>query len=315
MPRGFFTPPVCWAPGLRRSPACWSPRNGATPTWRAFFPHCWWRGSWPASRSRRNGNIPPASRPKRPAAWRSCWAIPAGGRGRYWECCWRRLDLVAIGPFMWPDKDLAQSILSRMKPRSRFGHGKSQAGLRICRNHRRRNRPCCRLDRFARGSAANAPFFGVICAAFLIVPVTCYLPQTFGQLLCILPVFGFFTLCMHAGYAIYFPELFPTRLRATGASFVSISAGSWPRPCSFFSGLVENQMDLHLAITLFGCLFLLGLVGHSLHAGNQRPAAAGVTVSIKKPARKIRAGLEKQWPNSTSIPRRGIPSSHPDYSD
>ena len=29
-------------------------------------------------------------------------------------------------------------------------------------------------------------------------------------------VFGFLTLGMHAGYAIYFPELFPTRLRGSG---------------------------------------------------------------------------------------------------
>ena len=34
-----------------------------------------------------------------------------------------------------------------------------------------------------------------------------------------LPVFGFFTLGMHAGYAVYFPELYPTRLRGTGAGF------------------------------------------------------------------------------------------------
>lgn len=34
-----------------------------------------------------------------------------------------------------------------------------------------------------------------------------------------LPVFGFFTLGMHAGYAVYFPELFPTRLRGTGSGF------------------------------------------------------------------------------------------------
>lgn len=34
-----------------------------------------------------------------------------------------------------------------------------------------------------------------------------------------LPVFGFFTLGMHAGYAIYFPELYPTRLRSTGSGF------------------------------------------------------------------------------------------------
>jgi len=40
-----------------------------------------------------------------------------------------------------------------------------------------------------------------------------------GVLLFVLPVFGFLTLGMHAGYAIYFPELYPTRLRGTGAGF------------------------------------------------------------------------------------------------
>jgi len=35
----------------------------------------------------------------------------------------------------------------------------------------------------------------------------------------VLPFFGFFTVGMHAGYAVYFPELYPTRLRGTGAGF------------------------------------------------------------------------------------------------
>lgn len=34
-----------------------------------------------------------------------------------------------------------------------------------------------------------------------------------------LPIFGFLTLGMHAGYAVYFPELYPTRLRGTGTGF------------------------------------------------------------------------------------------------
>lgn len=44
--------------------------------------------------------------------------------------------------------------------------------------------------------------------------------QAPAWLLClVLPVFGFLTLGMHAGYAVYFPELFPTRLRGTGTGF------------------------------------------------------------------------------------------------
>jgi MFS family permease len=35
----------------------------------------------------------------------------------------------------------------------------------------------------------------------------------------VLPIFGFLTLGMHAGYAVYFPELYPTRLRGTGTGF------------------------------------------------------------------------------------------------
>jgi len=38
--------------------------------------------------------------------------------------------------------------------------------------------------------------------------------------LCVaLPIFGYLTVAIHAGYAIYFPELFPTRLRGTGGGF------------------------------------------------------------------------------------------------
>jgi MFS family permease len=98
--------------------------------------------------------------------------------------------------------------------------------------------------------------------AFLVVPITCYWPQDYSQLLVILPVFGFFTLGMHAGYAIYFPELFPTHLRATGASFcfnggrVAAAATLW------FSSWLKSQpgMTLRPALTLLGCLFLLGAV-------------------------------------------------------
>jgi MFS family permease len=97
-------------------------------------------------------------------------------------------------------------------------------------------------------------------AAFLIVPVVCYLPQTYGQLLCILPIFGFLTLCMHAGYAIYFPELFPTRLRATGTAFCFNVGRVLAASMLVFSGWMKTQMDLRLAVSLLGCLFLLGLI-------------------------------------------------------
>lgn len=90
--------------------------------------------------------------------------------------------------------------------------------------------------------------------------MTCYLPQTYGQLLCILPIFGFLTLWMHAGYAIYFPELFPNRLRATGTGFCFNVGRVLAASMLFFSGWLKTKMDLHLAVSLLSGLFLLGLV-------------------------------------------------------
>ena len=40
-----------------------------------------------------------------------------------------------------------------------------------------------------------------------------------SQIFWMIPIMGFCQLALFGGYAIYFPELFPTRLRSTGTSF------------------------------------------------------------------------------------------------
>lgn len=105
-------------------------------------------------------------------------------------------------------------------------------------------------------------FIGVQLLAFLVVPLTCFAPQSYSQLLGLLPVFGFFTLGMHAGFAIYFPELFPTHLRATGTSFCFNGGRVLSVAVLFFSGWFKAQpgMDLRVAVSALGALFLLGVV-------------------------------------------------------
>lgn len=124
------------------------------------------------------------------------------------------------------------------------------------------------------GGAVGLLSFGALCArfgrkrsfiwmqvaAFIMTPIICYLPQRYGQLLALLPVFGFVTLAMHAGYAIYFPELFPTRLRATGAGFCFNVGRVLSASMLFFSGWLKTKLDLRLAISLLGVLFLFGVV-------------------------------------------------------
>jgi MFS family permease len=98
--------------------------------------------------------------------------------------------------------------------------------------------------------------------AFLIVPVACYAPQNYPQMLVVLPIFGFLTLSIHAGYAIYFPELFPNHLRATGTGFCFNGGRLAAASVLLFSGWLKAQpgLDLRLAVTLVGILFLVGLI-------------------------------------------------------
>jgi len=80
-----------------------------------------------------------------------------------------------------------------------------------------------------------------------------------------LPVMGFCQLSLFAGYAIYFPELFPTRLRSTGTSFCynvgRFVAASGPfllgqLSSGVFSGWAE---PLRPSGTLMCLVFLVGL--------------------------------------------------------
>jgi hypothetical protein len=105
-------------------------------------------------------------------------------------------------------------------------------------------------------------FSWMMIGATIIVPITCYVPQNYTQLLILLPVFGFLTLAIHAGFAVYFPELFPTHLRATGAGFCFNVGRTVAATILFFSSWLKGHsgLDLRMAISLLGLLFLLGLI-------------------------------------------------------
>lgn len=98
--------------------------------------------------------------------------------------------------------------------------------------------------------------------ALIITPLTCFAPSTYVQLLLILPVFGFFLVGMHAGYAVYFPELFPTRQRATGAGLCFNGGRLVAAPMLWFSAWLKARpgMDLRSAVSLLGLIYILGIV-------------------------------------------------------
>lgn len=122
--------------------------------------------------------------------------------------------------------------------------------------------PIC--ERFGRRRAFLFYHFGGLAAALVAFQV---LAGT-AAVIAALPVFGFLTLGMHAGYAIYFPELYPTRLRGTGGGFCFNCGRIIAAPLLILSGWLQRPasaggMGVSLS-TSVTCLSLLYLVGCAL---------------------------------------------------
>jgi MFS family permease len=101
-------------------------------------------------------------------------------------------------------------------------------------------------------------------AAAVMTAVVCWLPSAVGGyplLLVLLPFFGFFAQGIHAGYASYFPALFPAHLRATGSGFCFNTGRILAAPVLIWlSAWMKATFDLRTAVTMLGGLFLLGLL-------------------------------------------------------
>jgi MFS family permease len=76
----------------------------------------------------------------------------------------------------------------------------------------------------------------------------------------LLPAFGFLTLGMHAGFAVYFPELFPTRLRGTGGGFCFNVGRLLAAPVLLLSGWLQKERGLSVeaSAALLSFLFVPG---------------------------------------------------------
>ncbi|NOX57068.1 MAG: MFS transporter [Planctomycetes bacterium] len=96
--------------------------------------------------------------------------------------------------------------------------------------------------------------------AIIVVPITFLGASTYLQALVLLPITAFFVVGMHAGYAIYFPELFPTRLRATGASFCFNVGRLVSAVMLMLRGELRDWLGLRYAVTAMASLFFVGLI-------------------------------------------------------
>ena len=83
---------------------------------------------------------------------------------------------------------------------------------------------------FVGGFASSALLFGV------------FTEKSVGFYWMALPVFGFLVSGIHSGYAIYFPELFPSRLRGTGGGFCFNMGRIIAAPVLFLTAWMQQSM-------------------------------------------------------------------------
>lgn len=112
-------------------------------------------------------------------------------------------------------------------------------------------------DRFGR-----RPVFALMCAGSVVMlPVTYLAPDSYAGLLMLLPVLGFFNNGIFSGFPIYLPELYPTRLRATGAGFCFNAGRVLASASPFITGwLVTAMGSFARAASTVALIYLVGLV-------------------------------------------------------
>jgi MFS family permease len=75
-----------------------------------------------------------------------------------------------------------------------------------------------------------------------------------------LPMMGATQLALFAGYSIYFPELFPTRLRGTGVGFCYNTVRYVAAPAPILLGYLSTLLSFRTAAVVMSSVYLVGLV-------------------------------------------------------
>jgi MFS family permease len=102
-------------------------------------------------------------------------------------------------------------------------------------------------------------------AAMLATAGTFWFLDDFSEIFWMIPIMGFTQLALFGGYAIYLPELFPTRLRSTGTSFCynvgRFVAAVGPLALGLLTSRVYSGFDepMRYAGVTMCLVFLLGL--------------------------------------------------------
>ncbi|HTU21435.1 MAG TPA: MFS transporter [Gemmataceae bacterium] len=125
---------------------------------------------------------------------------------------------------------------------------------------------CYAFSRVTQHIGRRPAFALAFTAALLSTVFTFWFLQTPGDVLWMIPLMGSCQLALFGGYTIYFPELFPTRLRSTGTSFCynvgRLAAAIGPVCLSLLTSrvFVHYTEPLRYAGVAMCAVFLIGLL-------------------------------------------------------
>ena len=103
-------------------------------------------------------------------------------------------------------------------------------------------------------------FLGAFVLCLGTVSYVFYSLRTATDVYWMLPLMGFATLSCFAGYSIYFPEIFPTRLRGTGVGFCYNTVRYLAAPFPFLLGWLSTLMPFRTVGVIMSSIYLVGIL-------------------------------------------------------
>jgi MFS family permease len=104
--------------------------------------------------------------------------------------------------------------------------------------------------------------FAIMCiGSFVMLPVTFLTPRSYAHVLMLLPLLGLFNNGIFSGFPIYLAELYPTRIRATGAGFCFNVGRALASTGPLLTGVMVTALGgFGRAASAFAIIYLVGLL-------------------------------------------------------
>jgi predicted MFS family arabinose efflux permease len=103
-------------------------------------------------------------------------------------------------------------------------------------------------------------FLGALLLSMVVTMFVFYSLHSASDAYWMLPMMGFAQLAVFAGYSIYFPELFPTRLRGTGVGFCYNTVRYIAAPAPILFGYLATIMPFRTAAVMMSSIYLVGMI-------------------------------------------------------